>query len=83
VRVHRNTISRVPGSRGVQVFLREAMRVIKAAADLNGDLGRALSWYRNEPLAVFGPQTPERLVTEGRTHDLLRCVTSLEVGAAG
>lgn len=82
-RVHRNTISRAPGSRGVQDFLREAMRVIKAATDLNGDLGRALAWYRNEPLAVFAYKTPERLVAEGRSDDLLRYVMSLEAGAAG
>jgi hypothetical protein len=54
--VHRNTISRAPGSRGVQDFLREALRVIKAA---------------------------ERLVSEGRSDDLLRYVASIEAGAAG
>ena len=76
--VHRNTISRAPSSRGVQDFLREALRVIKAATDLNGDLNKALFWYRTEPLAVFGYKTAERLVSEGRTDDLLRYVTSLE-----
>lgn len=81
--VHRNTISRAPGSRGVQDFLREALRVIKAATDLNGDLNRALFWYRNEPLSVFGYKTAERLVSEGRTDDLLRYVASIEAGAAG
>lgn len=81
--VHRNTISRAPGSRGVQDFLRESLRVIRAATDLNGDLKHALFWYRNEPLAAFGYKTAERLVSEGRTDDLLRYVTSLEVGAAG
>ena len=81
--VHRNTISRAPGSRGVQDFLREALRVIKAATDLNGDLNKALFWYRNEPLSVFGYKTPERLVSEGRTDDLLRYVASIEAGAAG
>lgn len=81
--VHRNTISRAPNSRGVQDFLREALRVIKAATDLNGDLNKALFWYRTEPLAVFGYRTAERLVSEGRTDDLLRYVTSLEAGAAG
>ena len=81
--VHRNTISRAPGSRGVQDFLREALRVIKAATDLNGDLNKALFWYRNEPLSVFGYKTPERLVSEGRTDDLLPYMASLEVGAAG
>ena len=81
--VHRNTISRAPSSRGVQDFLREALRVIKAATDLNGDLNKALFWYRTEPLAVFGYKTAERLVSEGRTDDLLRYVTSLEAGATG
>jgi hypothetical protein len=81
--VHRNTIGRAPGSRAVQDFLRESLRVIKAATDLNGDLGRALFWFRNEPLAVFGYRTPERLVSEGRTDDLLRYVMSLEAGASG
>jgi len=81
--VHRNTISRAPGSRGVQDFLRQALRVIKAATDLNGDVKRALFWYRNEPLSVFGYRTPEQLVSEGRTDDLLRYVVSLEAGAAG
>jgi len=82
-RVHRNTITRAPGSRGVQNHLREALRVIKAATDLNGDLARALFWYRNEPLSAFGYKTAEQLLSEGRTEDLLRFLSSLEAGAAG
>ena len=81
--VHRNTITRAPGSRGVQEFLREALRIIKAATDLNGNLNKALFWYRNEPLSVFGYKTAERLVSEGRTDDLLRYIASIEAGAAG
>ena len=81
--VHRNTIARAPGSRGVQDFLREALRAIKAATDVNGNLNNALFWYRNEPLAVFGYKTAERLVSEGRADDLLRYVASIEAGAAG
>ena len=81
--VHRNTISRAPGSRGVQEFLREALRIIKAATELNGDLNKALFWYRNEPLSVFCYKTAERLVSEGRTDDLLRYIASIEAGAAG
>ncbi len=81
--VHRNTIARAPGSRGVQDFLREALRAIKAATDLSGNLNNALFWYRNEPLATFGYKTAERLVSEGRADDLLRYVASLEAGAAG
>lgn len=81
--VHRNTLSRAPDSRSVQDFLRAALRVIKAAFDLSGDLGKALFWYRNEPLSPFEYKTAERLVSEGRADDLLRYVVSLEAGAAG
>ena len=61
--VHRNTISRAPGSRGVQDFLREALRIIKAATDLNGDLNKALFCYRNEPRSQLCYKTAERLVS--------------------
>ncbi len=81
-RVHRNTVSRAPESESVQRFLREAVRVLRAATDLSGDLKRALFWYRNEPLQVFNYRTPEQLVSEGRTEDLLRYVESLQAGAA-
>ena len=81
--VHRNTISRAPGSESVQRFLRQALRAIRAATDLSGDIERALFWYRNDPLPPFGYKTAEQLVSEGRTEDLLRYLQSLEAGAAG
>lgn len=81
--VHRNTLSRAPGSESVQRYLREALRVIRAATDLSEDVERALFWYRNEPLQPFGYKTAEQLVSDGRTEDLLRYIASLEAGAAG
>jgi hypothetical protein len=81
--VHRNTVSRAPASRGVQDYLRESLRVIKAATDLNGDVSTALFWYRNEPLREFGYKTAETLVSDGRADDLLRFLASLDAGAAG
>jgi hypothetical protein len=81
--VHRNTASRSPGSPVVQDFLRQALRVIKAATYISGDLHKALFWYRNEPLSVFDYKTAERLVCDGRTDALVKYVVSLEAGAAG
>ncbi|RQS68134.1 DUF2384 domain-containing protein [Burkholderia sp. Bp8963] len=81
--VHRNTISRMPGSESVQRFLRDALRVIRAATDISGDVQNALYWYRNEPLPLFDYKTAEQLVSEERTEDVLRYVASLEAGAAG
>jgi hypothetical protein len=48
----------------VQDFLREALRVIKVAAELTGDLNKALFSHRNKPLSVFTYKTAERLVSE-------------------
>ena len=81
--VHRNTISCAPGSRGIQQYLRQMLRVIKAATDLGSSPTKALFWYRNEPLRTFGYKTAEQLVVEGRTEDLLHFVTSLEAGSSG
>lgn len=44
---------------------------------------RCTAEARYEPLSVFGYKTAERLVSEGRTDDLLRYVASIEAGAAG
>jgi hypothetical protein len=46
-------------------------------------VNQALFWYRNEPLPVFDYKTAEQLVSDGRTDDLLRYVSSFEAGAAG
>ncbi|MFW2270608.1 DUF2384 domain-containing protein [Burkholderia orbicola] len=81
--VHRNTVSRLAGSESVQKYLRDALRIIRAATDISGDVRSTLFWYRNEPLSTFDYKTAEQLVSEGRVDDLLRYVVSLESGAAG
>ncbi|MGN6316374.1 DUF2384 domain-containing protein [Trinickia sp.] len=80
--VHRNTLSRMPASESVQRFLREALRVIRAATDVQGCVKQALFWYRNEPLSEFGYKTAEQLVSSGRTEDVLRYIVSLKTRSA-
>lgn len=82
-RVHRNTVNRMPSSPALQKFLREALRVIAAAADLNGDSQRALYWFRNQPIADFGYKTPETIVSEGKTDELVRYIEAIGAGSAG
>jgi hypothetical protein len=81
--VHRNTLGSSPSSEKVQQFLREALRVIRAATDISSDVDYAIFWYRNEPLQPFDYQTAETLVSQHRTEDLLRYIMSLRAGAAG
>jgi DNA-binding phage protein len=80
--VHRNTLSRTPASESVQRFLREALRVIRAATDIHGCVKQALFWYRNEPLSEFEYKTAEQLVSGGRTDEVLRYIVGAE-GHAG
>lgn len=83
-RVHRNTVSRAPEAASVQKHLRENVKVLKAAFDASGgDLGKAIHWFRNEPLAPFGYKTAEEIVADGRTQDVLRLIESYSAGAAG
>ena len=81
--VHRSTITRAQGAEKLQAFLRDAIRVLGAAADINGNLPDALFWFRNEPIAIFDYQTPEQLVSDGRANDLLRYTQSLRAGVLG
>lgn len=81
--VHRNTLRRAPQSASVQGFLRDSVRVLRAATDLHGSVEEALFWFSNHPLPVFEYKTAHTLVTERRTEALLRYLASLDAGFAG
>lgn len=71
--VNRNTLSSKAGSPLVQARLGEIAYIIGRAADLAGDEGRAIIWFRHQPIVGFGGKTAEELVIEGhagavRTH---------------
>jgi uncharacterized protein (DUF2384 family) len=81
--VHRNTVSRQPRSPQLQKFLRDSIRVLAAATDLNGSSKKAAFWFRNQPISEFGYKTPEALVSEGRAEDVLKYIDILDAGPAG
>ncbi len=69
--VHRNTVQRAPGSEAVQAYLRQALRVIRAAIDVCGGMEAALFWFRNDPLPDFDFETPARVVSAVGPEPLL------------
>jgi len=81
--VHRNTISRAPESENIQQYLRDSLRVIRAATDIAGSVENAIYWYKNYPLPTFDYRTSEDLVSEGRADALIRYIQSLQAGFAG
>lgn len=69
--VNRNTLAAKPGSPAVQERLGEIARIIGRAAELSGDEGRAIIWFRHQPLPGLG-KTPEQLVEDGQAALVLR-----------
>lgn len=82
-RVHRNTLSRTPDAESVQSYLRESLRVMRAATDVTDSIEKALFWFKNQPLPVFDYKTPQDLVSEKRTDALIKYLQSLRAGYAG
>lgn len=76
--VHRNTVQRAPGSAAVQAYLRDALRVIRAAIDLQGGIEATLFWFRNEPLPTFGFETPAQTVSVLGPQPLLQVLRTQE-----
>jgi uncharacterized protein (DUF2384 family) len=81
--VHRNTVRNNPYSADLQGYMRDAVRVLQAAADLRGDVDEALFWFKNHPIRDFDRKTADRLVADGKAEAVLSYLRSLEAGASG
>jgi uncharacterized protein (DUF2384 family) len=81
--VHRNTIRRAPNAESVQSYLRDSVRVMRAAVDMAGNVEKTIFWFKNNPLPTFDYKTPQDLVSEGRTETLIRYIQSLQAGFTG
>lgn len=57
--------------------------LISAATELTGDVGKAIYWYRNEPIAGYGHRTAAKLVADGQVEAVLAFMRDLENGARG
>ena len=77
--VNRNTMTAKPDSPAVQAKLGEIARIIARAAELTEDEGRAVIWFKYQPIPGFG-RTAEQLVEDGHADLVLE---DLERQAAG
>jgi len=83
-RVPVSAVSRSPDDASIQRYLRNNLRVIKAAYDVSGgDLEKSLNWFRTASLPMFGQRTPEQMVSAGQVDDVIRLIDSYRAGAAG
>ena len=68
-----------PGSPAVQAKLEEIARIIARAADLAGDEGRAIIWFKHQPLPGFG-KTAEELVESGHAAIVIEDLDCMAAG---
>ncbi len=79
-RVNRNTLSTKAGSAAVQAGLGTIARIVAKAAELAGDEGRAIIWFRHQPITGFDGKTAEELVQAGQADAVIWYLESLESG---
>lgn len=80
-RVNRNTMAARPDSPAVQTKLAQIARIVTRAAELAGDEGRALLWFRHQPIASFAGKTPAELVEAGEGDGVLWYLDGLDAGS--
>ena len=83
VNLHRNTLTRSPGSAKVQSRLGEIAKILAYAADLAGDDTRAVVWFRYQPLTGFDNKTAEDLVRAGHGDAVMKHLETLYHGVYG
>lgn len=81
--VHRNTLRTHPESPRLQAALRDLMRVLSAATQVQSDTARAIFMVKNEPIPAFRHKTLLQLVQEGRTDDVVDYLESISAGFTG
>lgn len=77
--LNRNTMATRPESLAVQEKLGEIARIITRAAELAGDEGKAIIWFRHQPIPGFG-KTAEQLVEDGEAEAVLWTLDSMDEG---
>ena len=78
-RVNRNTLAARPESPAVQAKLGQIARIIARAAEMTGDEGRAIYWFRHHSIAGFG-QTAEELVEDGHGNLVMEDLDRMSAG---
>src|SRR5579872_6989755 len=63
------------------VDLVAALHLLEMVTHSTGDVERAIAWYQHEHLPIFNGKTPEMVLAEKRTRDLILYVFSPEGSA--
>ncbi|WP_375271387.1 hypothetical protein [Sphingomonas sp.] len=77
--VNRNSMTAKPESPAVQAKLGEIARIIARAAELAGDEGRAIIWFRHQPIPGWG-KTAEELAEGDYADAVMETLEGVDQG---
>lgn len=78
--LHRNTLTMRPQAPAVQGKIGMIARILASAAELSGSEGKAIVWFRHQPLAGFDGRTAAELVAAGQSNAVLAHLEMLRDG---
>ena len=77
--LNRNTMASRPESPAVQAKLGQIAAIIARATDMSGDEGRAIIWFKYQPIPGWG-KTAEEIVEMGKADAVMWVLESMEAG---
>jgi hypothetical protein len=78
--VARNTLTAKSATRRVDAALSPIVRILAVAAEMAGDEGRAVIWFKHQPIPGWAGKTAYDLVAEGRAADVLSYLEAVRSG---
>ena len=66
-----------------QIFITAALCVVTTVIESGVTTGRAITWFRKEPLLNFERRTAEQLVGQGQVDQFLQFLGSWQAGSQG
>lgn len=78
--VARNTLSSKTPSRKVDAALSPIVRILAMAAEMAGEEGRAVIWFKHQPIPGWAGKTAYDLVVEGKASDILEYLEAVRAG---
>lgn len=76
----RNTLSAKSPSRKVDAALSPIVRILAMAAEMAGDEGRAVIWFKHQPIPGWAGKTAFDLVLEGKSTNVLEYLEAVRSG---
>jgi hypothetical protein len=80
VGVARNTLTAKTATRKVDVALSPVVRILTIAAEMAGDEGRAVIWFKHQPIPGWAGKTAYDLVGDGRADQVLAYLEAVRSG---